>query len=330
MGRAVLIVGVFAGLATTVCDVTRGGGRRGRRALASMGLAGCALLFPAGAAAASAPAIESESVTQIDAHSATVEAQINPEDQETSYQFWLRYAICQSPPAVGPCQGVAIAQVGEGVVAATDASLRVTATLGDLQPGYSYTYFVVATNATGTTQGEYRAFRAAVEGSHEPEGKPLLPPEAAPTGQPNNYNQPYVNTPPPEWVNQLAREMSERAVAAREAEELAKRRESEAAASLAASATTDAQMSGKSARQPTHRSTKLCVVPELQGDSLRVASSALKRAHCRLGKVSAPAGSGGVLIVTRQSRPRGRKLPTGSSIALELGRLHRGAARSGG
>ena len=64
----------------------------------------------------------------------------------------------------------------------------------------------------------------------------------------------------------------------------------------------------------------LCVVPRLKGRRLKAARKALRRAHCRLGKVSrrkAPRRAGRVL---KQSRRPGRELPEGTRVALRVGR----------
>jgi hypothetical protein len=56
-----------------------------------------------------------------------------------------------------------------------------------------------------------------------------------------------------------------------------------------------------------------CVVPAVGGESLAVARTALRKAHCSLGKVSVPhlAHTAGSLVVVHQSRPRGKRLKRG-------------------
>jgi hypothetical protein len=63
-----------------------------------------------------------------------------------------------------------------------------------------------------------------------------------------------------------------------------------------------------------------CVVPRLKNRTLKAASKALKKAHCRVGKVTkrkAPRHRGRVLAQTRKS---GLKLPDGTRVGLKVGR----------
>ncbi len=62
-----------------------------------------------------------------------------------------------------------------------------------------------------------------------------------------------------------------------------------------------------------------CVVPSLAHDSLAVASKSLRKARCRLGKVTHPRGHDGVLVVTAQGYKRGTKLAQGTAVAVVLG-----------
>lgn len=65
-----------------------------------------------------------------------------------------------------------------------------------------------------------------------------------------------------------------------------------------------------------------CVVPSLRGQSLNGARTALRRAHCKLGKVSTRRGALGALVVIQQSRTHGTRLRRGAAVAVTLG-LHR-------
>jgi hypothetical protein len=62
-----------------------------------------------------------------------------------------------------------------------------------------------------------------------------------------------------------------------------------------------------------------CVVPRLKGESLNAARRALGKAHCSLGKVSAPRKHHGALVVTKQSVQAGRKRAKGAAVAVKLG-----------
>jgi hypothetical protein len=74
-----------------------------------------------------------------------------------------------------------------------------------------------------------------------------------------------------------------------------------------------------------------CVVPKLKGKSLRRARTALRAAHCSLGKVSKPKRKKGRKLgplVVRSSNPSaGRTLKVGSKVDLKLGPKRRKARR---
>lgn len=62
-----------------------------------------------------------------------------------------------------------------------------------------------------------------------------------------------------------------------------------------------------------------CVVPELKGDTLRVAQRMLARDHCRLGKVTLPHRHRGRLVVTHQSRRVALRLADRTVVGVKLG-----------
>jgi FtsZ-interacting cell division protein ZipA len=79
-----------------------------------------------------------------------------------------------------------------------------------------------------------------------------------------------------------------------------------------------------SQRQPESQAVaKMCVVPSLKGDSLGGALKAVRRADCRLGKVTRPHRAHGRLVVTGQSVKSGSKRPAGTVIAVTLGAAKR-------
>jgi hypothetical protein len=63
--------------------------------------------------------------------------------------------------------------------------------------------------------------------------------------------------------------------------------------------------------------TQVCVVPKLKGKKLKAARRALKRAHCRLGKVRPKGQKKG--RVKRQSRRPGKVLLAGTKVNVRLG-----------
>jgi hypothetical protein len=98
----------------------------------------------------SSPSIESESTTGITEHGATLEAQINPGGLETTYEFWREFATCHGPGI--DCQSISVEPIAQGHIAAGDEPQTVSVELTNLQPNYSYTYWIVAKNSDGTTE----------------------------------------------------------------------------------------------------------------------------------------------------------------------------------
>jgi PASTA domain len=61
-----------------------------------------------------------------------------------------------------------------------------------------------------------------------------------------------------------------------------------------------------------------CVVPKLVGKTLAVARKLLKHAHCKLGRVTGPKASRGVVLVVRRSSPRaGTHLRDGAKVDVK-------------
>ena len=98
------------------------------------------------------PVIEDESASSITEHDATLEAQINPIVDETEYEFWLECAA--------GCASGSPERVGAGHIPAGDSTHSVSVDLSDLQPGASYTYWVLATSSDGKTESPHETFKA--------------------------------------------------------------------------------------------------------------------------------------------------------------------------
>jgi hypothetical protein len=62
-----------------------------------------------------------------------------------------------------------------------------------------------------------------------------------------------------------------------------------------------------------------CVVPKLAKKSLSKAKSALKAAHCALGKVTKPKKAKGALVVKSSKPGAGATLPENGKVNLKLG-----------
>jgi hypothetical protein len=112
---------------------------------------------PASAQAASAPSIESESVSNLTSTDATLEAQINPGGLETSYEFRLETPECQMMAGPGPmlgCELVGAGKIPPGSSTAT-VSTDIAKTWQKLTPNTTYLYVVFAKNAVGSAEGRH-------------------------------------------------------------------------------------------------------------------------------------------------------------------------------
>ncbi|HEY7934877.1 MAG TPA: NHL repeat-containing protein [Solirubrobacteraceae bacterium] len=101
------------------------------------------------------PSIESESASHITQHSASLEAKINPQGSETSYEIWF-WPGCSE----GACERVAPRVVAKAAdIGSGHEGLVVSAQLTDLQAGISNNeYWVVASNSAGTTETAHQTF----------------------------------------------------------------------------------------------------------------------------------------------------------------------------
>jgi hypothetical protein len=110
------------------------------------------LTFTTPPAGTATPVVESESVSNITPTDATLEAQINTEGLETSYQFHLS-AICGGK---GACLVVVNYPLPSGLLLGSFLDQSVSLDLNSagitLQPGGTYTYSVSATSTAGTTE----------------------------------------------------------------------------------------------------------------------------------------------------------------------------------
>jgi hypothetical protein len=185
----------------------------------------------------------------------------------------------------------------------------------NLQPDYSYTYWVLATNSAGWIKGLSKEFKAVNTGVTPPGGSPVPPPE--------NTSPPYKDELSP-WViegtEKAAAERTAKEQAERKAKEVHEQEEREAGESplKLVLAREEREAAEVQAAQESESSVVQCVVPALKGDSLSRARRALSRAHCRLGKVSKPRRRHGALVVTAQSVRAGRKSAKGAGIAVKL------------
>lgn len=156
------------------------------------------------------PSIESLSIAQLSSHRATLVAQIDPDQLETTFEFWLEYAVCQNaPPGSAECDAISVAKVGEGTIAAGPTGQYVSATATHLQGGYVYGYWVVARNSAGesrSTQQSFTALPAPAVESESVTGQAPSPVELHATIDPRGqavYYQFQLVSDPSEYASEL-------------------------------------------------------------------------------------------------------------------------------
>lgn len=146
---------------------------------------------PSALATEGEPTIGSVSAANITEHGARLEAQINPEGAETSYEILFECQIASLEPGVGcgpgsePVPGDAH---GHGDIVAGSEDRTVGVTVTGLHPGYSYWYGVLATNAAGKTESLHHLLQTS-------------PPGACPYGCPGGSLEPYETHLEP-WVSE--------------------------------------------------------------------------------------------------------------------------------
>jgi alpha-tubulin suppressor-like RCC1 family protein len=110
------------------------------------------------------PVIDGFSASDITEHGAKLEAQINPNGSETTYEFWLEYGCETAGPGYAECLWRAEKQVGHGQIAAGDEAQTVSV-YPTLEPKHFYRAWVVATNSAGETESREEAFRTPAKSS---------------------------------------------------------------------------------------------------------------------------------------------------------------------
>jgi hypothetical protein len=136
--------------------------------------------------------IESESLSHLTSTDATLEAQINTEGLETTYNFYLQEApLCFKaiPPCERPQYEPIALPAGKllGSFVGQSVSVELNSAGVSLSPGEHYEYWVTATSAAGTTTGRAQEFTAPEE-----KAQPLN--TTTPSGT-NGNNQGTSSTP---------------------------------------------------------------------------------------------------------------------------------------
>jgi hypothetical protein len=99
-----------------------------------------------------APVIERLSASHITQDDATLEAQIDPEGLETTYELWME------DPCPSPMECIRVPRLLYGTIPATATSESLSIDLAssdehlNIEPGMTYGYWVIAKNAAGTTE----------------------------------------------------------------------------------------------------------------------------------------------------------------------------------
>ncbi len=126
-----------------------------------VGIGLASLAWAASASAASAPSIKNASVSKVTATDATLEAQINPNGLETTYQFNLESGCGIEKPEPGHgafCLVIVETSVPPGQIppSSEDQTVKVDLNAAGvrLHPDTEYRYSVKATNSAGSTMQE--------------------------------------------------------------------------------------------------------------------------------------------------------------------------------
>jgi hypothetical protein len=265
---------------------------------------------PSSAAASAVPQVEYRTASQVTQTSATIEAAIDPEGGETSYEVFLE---CQQPAqSTGGCEALTVGpQLQHGVLPAGFEENTVSSAVSGLQPGYLYKYSVIANNSAGR-EGWVGNGLVTCPATGECPIEPFLQGEAL--WNIEGARRAAEEAPRLEAERQ-ARQREAEARAATEAAERARREsESREAGELAGR---EAAAREAAAREAAARRLR-CVVPHLGGDSLAAARRALAKAHCSLGKVTWPRAYHGRLVVGKQGVRRGRKLADAAKVSVTL------------
>ncbi|HEY1689978.1 MAG TPA: hypothetical protein VGF95_14080 [Solirubrobacteraceae bacterium] len=116
-------------------------------------LLGMTMLPGIAAAEGIAPKVEWVAASHVTETGATLEAEIDPEGVETTYEFWAESAACQkAPPGSAECDAIEVRHVGSPGLLSGERGQCVSVTMTDLQPGYEYHYWVVAGSVNGTAE----------------------------------------------------------------------------------------------------------------------------------------------------------------------------------
>jgi hypothetical protein len=125
---------------------------------------------PTALAAGGEPTISDVTATAITEDGATLEAQINPQGNATTYEFWMESAICNGGSATCERSGHPHKEQ-EGFIATGSGSKTVTDDVTGLLTDTYFWYWVLAENLGGTAESSHSLFETGTASSGScPEG----------------------------------------------------------------------------------------------------------------------------------------------------------------
>jgi hypothetical protein len=252
------------------------------------------------------PTIEHVQLAEANPAGAVLEAQINPENSATTYEFVIVQQLRdpEDPSERGEPAPEGLRAVG-GPVPAGAGDVTVSGLVTGLERGYTYWYEVVASNLAGETRSDGDSWFSYYYAGGFPDGLPGVP---------------YRPTSLSGCVRELTQQEADRYAAQAEAERQQRAREHEELLAREAAikyASEEATLRRREEEAARHVSS--CVVPALTGDTLSAARRAIRRAHCRLGEVREPRHDRGTLVVVGQSHRHGERLAGETVIAVTMG-----------
>jgi hypothetical protein len=260
------------------------------------------------------PTIEHVQLTELNTTGALFEAQINPQNSATTYEFVIvqQWRDPESPSDHGEPASEDLRAVG-GPIPAGAGDVTVSGLVTGLERGLTYWYEVVASNLAGETRSEGdKAFSYFYTGGF-PYGSPGVP---------------FRSVTPSPCAVELAQQEAARITARTEAErhqakeQAEQRQAAEAAARYATEESELKQVEEREAKEAAAREATqhpACIVPALKGETLTTARRSLRRAHCRLGEVLKSSHHRGKLIVVGQNHQHREKLANGTAITVIMG-----------
>ena len=290
---------------------------RGVRYFGLLCTAVAVLSFPCSSQAAAAlpaceakpPTIDSATLKELTMAGVSLEAQINPQGNETNYKFAIVWRAAEPTERGEQLPDGPLVQ--EGHIGASSSPVTVSAFLSGLQPDYLYWYEVVASNLGGTTRSTANGF-LYFHSSSAPNGAIAGPPYAGPEVERTGCLNEYGDLAAAETVREQ-REIEAKEATAKEA----------VAKEAAAKEAEEAALKRRAEEHPAVILPANCIVPSVKADTLSAARHAITRAHCRLGRLRRPSHYDGALIVTEQTPHRGSTLRNGAPVTLVLGPIRK-------